>query len=239
MPAFRMMAVQVCDAAHLLVEGGSGRPCGLLAKLGQHQRLAQPGAAVYVGVDPAARKAQRALSAALLRPRASQPGVRPEMDGCKVDAVRHVIAREVAALRQRVIGVIWQELCSHATSFRHILDQKRSSAGSNLCRKQPPQGATSARPFWRRSKGAAVADLEKDTALISGAHTLCCMQSSLPWKRRPHQVWSCQRSPLCPLTQGGWGPRSSGTRLCARSSAAACWPQSPPGSAARSSAPMP
>ena len=93
-----MLAFWRACCAHLLVEGCPGRPCRLLAEFGQHERLPQSGAAIHMCVDPAARKAQRALLAALLLPRIGQPGVRPEVDGCEVYAVRHVVAQKIAAL---------------------------------------------------------------------------------------------------------------------------------------------
>ena len=80
---------------HLLVEGCSGRPSRLLSKLGEHERLAQASAAVHMGVDPAPRKAQRNILAALA---AAQPGVRPQVDCGIVYGVRHVVSGKIAAL---------------------------------------------------------------------------------------------------------------------------------------------
>ena len=97
------------SAAYLLVEGCPGRASRLLAELGEHEGLGQlAGAAVHVRVDPSARKPEGSLLAVAV----GQPGVWPQVDAAEIDVRRRVVAHEVAAQRQRVIGVVGQELCT-------------------------------------------------------------------------------------------------------------------------------
>ena len=99
--------------SHLLVEGGPRRPGGLLPELRQHQRLAQFGAGVHVRVDPAPREAQAGFLGAAAAAR--QPGVGPQVGGREVDLGHGVVAHEVAAEREGVVGVVRQELCTAKT----------------------------------------------------------------------------------------------------------------------------
>lgn len=123
--------------SHLVIEGCPDLPARLLAKLCQHQGLAQGvGAQVSVAVDPAAREVQLAL---LIR--IGHPGVGPQMDGGKVDGLAGVVAQEVAPRAHAVIGVVHQQVCAqagtqgphsahrghHATRTCHATGQERHS----------------------------------------------------------------------------------------------------------------
>ena len=85
--------------AYLFIEGSSHRPRGLFAKLGDDQRLAKLIAAVHVAVDPPLHKAEL-----LLLPRL-EPGIRPDVDGAKVQVGNAVVAHKVAALHTDLHGI--------------------------------------------------------------------------------------------------------------------------------------
>ena len=59
-----------------------------------------------MAVDPAARELQLVLIV-----RSGQPGVRPAVDGGKVDVLQCVVAPKVTALGQSVVRVVRQQLC--------------------------------------------------------------------------------------------------------------------------------